>query len=112
MKRLLSCSIAFFLFCTSASTGRTFPFIVSTQWLSEHLNDNDIVVLQVSFSRKEYSYAHLPNATFLWINWLAPSTPDLSTEMPPVEAAQHILEQLGIDDRSKIVKVQRTSRIL
>jgi thiosulfate/3-mercaptopyruvate sulfurtransferase len=84
---------------------RALPYFVPTQWLADHLNDRDIVVLQTSFSRGEYNVGHLPGARFLWFNWLAPSTPDLSTEMPDLNDAQKVLEDLGVSNDSKIIIV-------
>ena len=95
---LLACS-------TSALSERMLPHIVSTQWLSEQSTDRDIVVLQVGFSRNEFKLGHIPGSRFLWFNWLAPSTPDLNSEMPSVADATMILEDLGITRRSKIVLV-------
>ncbi|HEY5614948.1 MAG TPA: rhodanese-like domain-containing protein, partial [Bacteroidota bacterium] len=83
--------------------GRTVPFFVSTQWLADNMKDPDIVVLHVSFGRREYDAGHIPGARFLWYNWLAESTPDLSTEMPAAEKVDTVLENFGITDRSKIV---------
>jgi thiosulfate/3-mercaptopyruvate sulfurtransferase len=90
---------------------RALPYFVSTQWLADHLNDKDLVVLQTSFSRGEYNAGHLPGARFLWFNWLAPSTPDLSTEMPALNDAQKVLEDLGISNDSRIVLVFRRNYI-
>jgi thiosulfate/3-mercaptopyruvate sulfurtransferase len=90
---------------TLNATERTLPYFVSTQWLADHLNDKDLVVLQTSFSRPEYNAGHLPGARFLWFNWLAPTTPDLSTEMPALDDAQKVLEDLGISNDSKIIIV-------
>jgi thiosulfate/3-mercaptopyruvate sulfurtransferase len=90
---------------------RALPYFVSTQWLADHLKDNDLVVLQTSFSRGEYNAGHLPGARFLWFNWLAPSTPDLSTEMPALDDAQEVLEDLGISNDSRIVLVFRRNYI-
>lgn len=84
---------------------RTVPYFVSTQWLADHLNDKDVVVLQVGFSRNEFKHGHIPNARFLWFNSLAPSNPDLSTEMPAVDEAKNVLESLGINVDSKIILV-------
>ena len=84
---------------------RPIPYFVSTQWLNDHLKDKDLVLLQVAFSRSEYSFAHLPGARFLWFESLAPSNPELSTEMPAVDQAKPVLEGLGITPNSKIVLV-------
>jgi len=89
MKRVIFAAAAVLLgSLTLNATERGIPYFVSTQWLADHLKDNDLVVVQISFNRGEYNAEHLPGARFLWFNWLAPSTPDLSTEMPaPVRSA-------------------------
>lgn len=84
---------------------RPIPYTVSTQWLAEHLQDKDLVILQTGFSRNEFAYAHIPNARFLWFYALAPVTPDLNTEMPAPKEAVKALAELGITDRSRIVLV-------
>ncbi|MFA5834241.1 MAG: rhodanese-like domain-containing protein [Bacteroidota bacterium] len=104
MRTLFSFMIVVVVF-SSASAERSIPPFVSTQWLSDHLNDKDLVVLQVGFSRNEYKYAHLPTARFVWFNSLAVSNPDLNTEMPTLEEGKKALEELGIASDSKIVVV-------
>jgi len=81
------------------------PVFVTTQWLANHLQDPDLVVLHVSFNRAEYRVGHVPGARFLWYDWLAISTPDNSTEMPPVAQADTVLEQLGVSNSSRLVLV-------
>ncbi|MCI0707711.1 MAG: hypothetical protein L0Y80_09545 [Ignavibacteriae bacterium] len=82
---------------------RTMPIFVSTQWLADHLNDPDVVVLHVSFSRKDYLVGHIPGSRFLWYSWLAESTPDLNAEMASPEKADTLLEGLGVTNDSRIV---------
>ena len=106
MKRLIFVTAAIVLSSlTLNATERVIPYFVSTQWLADHSKDSDLVVVQTSFNRGEYNAEHLPGARFLWFNWLAPSTPDLSTEMPALNDAQKVLEDLGISNNSKIVIV-------
>lgn len=105
MKRFLLFALSFFLIIPMAFAERSIPYVVSTQWLSEHMNDKDLVILQTGFSRNEYKYGHVPNARFLWFNALAPSNPDLSTEMPSPEEGKKVLEDLGIAKNSRIVLV-------
>ncbi len=111
MNRILICVVSVFSLCLPVSAERTLPFFVSTQWLSEHLNDKEIVILQVGFSRNDYKYGHVPNARFLWFNSLAPSNPDLSTEMPGLDEGKKVLEELGITGNSKIVVVFTGSNV-
>lgn len=111
MKMIFLYSIIFFLLNHSALAERSLPYFVSTQWLSEHINDKEIVILQIGFSRNDYKYGHVPNARFLWFNSLAPSNPDLSTEMPSVDDGKKVLEELGIAKNSKIVVVFTGSNV-
>jgi thiosulfate/3-mercaptopyruvate sulfurtransferase len=105
MRSLLIVCALFLVVSTAVSQKRTIPLIVSSAWLSEHLSDPDLVVLQVAFSRAEYKARHIPGSRFLWFNGMAISTPDLSTEMPTAEQADTLLEGLGITPRSNIVFV-------
>ena len=77
--------------------------VVSSQWLADHLNDPNVVVLHLAFSRREYTSGHIPGARFLWFNDLAPSNPDLSTELPSVAKLDSLFESLGVSDNSRIV---------
>lgn len=104
-KMLLNSFLFICLSLSSAAGERTIPMVVSSQWLADHMKDNDIVILQVGFSRKEFAFAHLPTARFVWFNSLAVSNPDLNTEMPSIEEGMKVLEELGIEQRSKIVVV-------
>ncbi len=92
--------IAFF---SSVGIAQPQPAFVTADWLSGHLRDSNVVVLHVSFSRPEYRLGHIPGARFLWYEWLAVSTPDASTEMPPPAQADTVLEGLGISERSNVV---------
>jgi|SRR5687768_3171383 len=77
--------------------------VVSTQWLAEHLNDPSVVVLHLANIRRDYTAGHVPGARFLWVNDIAPGTPDLSTELPPVAKLDSLMESLGVSDNSRVV---------
>jgi thiosulfate/3-mercaptopyruvate sulfurtransferase len=77
--------------------------LVSTQWLSEHLNDPSVVVIHLAGARRDYTAGHIPGARFLWINDIAPSTPDLNTELPKLATLDSLLESLGVSDDSRVV---------
>ena len=77
--------------------------IVSTQWLAEHLNDPNVVVLHLASIRRDYTAGHIPGARFLWFNDVAPSTPDLNTELPSVAHLDSLFESLGVSDNSQVV---------
>jgi thiosulfate/3-mercaptopyruvate sulfurtransferase len=77
--------------------------VVSAQWLSEHLNDPTVVVLHLASIRRDYSTGHIPGARFLWFNDVAPSNPDLNTELPSVAKLDSLFESLGVSDNSRVV---------
>ena len=77
--------------------------VVSTAWLAEHLNDPTVVVLHLANARRDYTAGHIPGARFLWLNDIAPSTPDLNTELPSVAQLDSVLEMLGVSDNSRVV---------
>ncbi len=87
----------------SAQAARLDAPIVSPQWLSEHLNDPDIVVLHLANIRRDYTSGHIPGARFLWFNDVAPSNPDLNTELPSVAQLKSLFESLGVSDNSRVI---------
>lgn len=79
------------------------PIVVPPAWLAAHLQDPDLVLLQVSSLRDDYTREHIPGARFLWPSWLTVSTPDLGFEMPPVDSLATVLRRLGVANDSRIV---------
>jgi thiosulfate/3-mercaptopyruvate sulfurtransferase len=77
--------------------------VVQVDWLRQHLGDPDIVVLHLAQTRREYLTEHIPGARFVWFGAVAPSNPDLSTELPTVAQLDSVLESVGVGDRSRIV---------
>ena len=85
------------------AAGSATPLVVTPAWLAERLNDPSLVVLQVAAVRDDYARGHIPGARFVWLNWLAESSPERSFEMPPVKALEDRLEQLGVSNGSQVV---------
>ncbi len=89
--------------------------VVSAAWLAEHLNDRNLVVLQVG--RKDtYAAGHIPGARLVDFDggalavpmdhsMNAPMTGQLMLEMLPAHALRDQLVALGISDNSRIVVV-------
>ena len=77
--------------------------VVQADWLKQHLGDSDVVVLHLAQTRREYTTEHIPGARFVWLGDIAPSNPDLSTELPSVAKLDSVLESVGVGDRSRIV---------
>lgn len=91
------------LMVPGVSQGQTGSVFVTPRWVADRLNDPDLVILHVAFNRREYQMEHIPGARFLWYSWLAPSTPDEGTVMPPIADADTLFEGFGITERSMIV---------
>lgn len=77
--------------------------MVSIDWLSQHLNDPGLVVVQIANNRRDYTSGHIAGARMLWFGAIATSNPDLTSELPPVPVLDSIVESLGISDNSKVV---------
>ena len=82
--------------------------LVSTQWLADNLNDPSVVVLHLAGMRRDYTNGHIPGARFVWFNDVAPSNPDLNTELPSVAKLDSLFESLGVSDNSRIVVYGQT----
>src|SRR5947209_18796629 len=78
-------------------------FIVSTEWLGEHVKDDSLVLLQVG-ERKEYDAEHIPGALFIQLSDIStPRGQGLILELPAVDQLKASFERLGITDKSRIV---------
>jgi thiosulfate/3-mercaptopyruvate sulfurtransferase len=85
--------------------------LVSTEWLVEHLNDRDIVIVDGSWylpamnrdGFKEYQAAHIPGAVYFDIDEISDHGSGLPHMLPPPEAFALHMRRLGIGDGAKIV---------
>ena len=79
--------------------------LVSPDWLAQHLQDPDLVLLHVG-PRAEYDSGHIRGARFLEYQELAVtdrSTSGLTLQMLPADELRRRLAALGISTRSRIV---------
>jgi thiosulfate/3-mercaptopyruvate sulfurtransferase len=95
----------------TSDTATPSRWLVSTQWLADHLNSPDIVVVDASFylatmkrdARAEYLAAHIPGAVFFNIDEISDHTSDLPHMLPRPEAFSSAMRALGIGDGETIV---------
>jgi thiosulfate/3-mercaptopyruvate sulfurtransferase len=90
-------------FALTGASGQDSQLLVTPQWVNDHLNDPDLVLLQVTFLQFEYDKEHIAGARYLWPGWLAPDSPFGSYNCPDPREATRILRQLGVSRNSKIV---------
>ena len=92
----------------TASTGWAAPrpqsLVISTEQLSQRLDERDLVILQVGDSAG-YAAGHIPGAQLVSLAELAaPASPEaLNLQMPDPEALRLKLQALGVTPRSRIV---------
>lgn len=77
--------------------------LTSTQWLADHLNDPNLVVLHVAETRSDYEHGHIPGARFLAFEDFMVGHVGLMDELPPAEQLKKVFEKLGVGDDTHVV---------
>lgn len=103
MKHLLLFSLLLLQLGLRAQMPEQQPILVSPQWVHDHLNDPNLVVLQVNFLQLDYEKEHIAGARFLWPEWLAPNSPAGNYNVPDKKQTTALLQRLGISKNSKVV---------
>jgi thiosulfate/3-mercaptopyruvate sulfurtransferase len=96
---------------TSSHALPSSPWLVTTQWLADHIAAPDVVVVDASYylpamkrnARQEYLEAHIPGAVFFDIDAIADKTSPLPHMLPTPEAFSSAMRDLGIGDGQTIV---------
>jgi thiosulfate/3-mercaptopyruvate sulfurtransferase len=86
-------------------------WLVSAQWLAQHLSDPDLVVVDGSWylpamnrdGMAEYLAGHIPGAVFFDIDEISDHSSPLPHMLPPADAFRLHMTRLGIGDGMKIV---------
>lgn len=93
--------------------------VVSAQWLRSHLNELNLVVLDLSMPGMDsidfYKAGHVPGSRSLDFRSLFSSgkpgalgASELTMELLPADSLKHVFEALGVSDRSTIVLYSQT----
>jgi thiosulfate/3-mercaptopyruvate sulfurtransferase len=101
MKKLLTTLLVALTLYSQAQSEK--PILVSAPWLKDHLQDPDLVLLQVTFLKLDYDREHIEGARYLWPEWLAPNSPEGSYNSPDIEKATELLRSYGVNEKSHIV---------
>lgn len=80
-----------------------FPLVVSGEWMAKHLNDPRQAIVHAAASRAEYDAGHVPGARVLLFSSYAPSLGGLSSQMPPAETLDSLVESVGISDGDRVI---------
>lgn len=100
MKKLFVFALTFINLVTLFSQ---VPILVTPKWVDEHKSDAGVRIVHVDFLKLNYSNEHIPNAVFLWPDWLAPDSPERSMNAPEIKSATDIIQSLGISNSSHVV---------
>jgi thiosulfate/3-mercaptopyruvate sulfurtransferase len=69
---------------------------VTPEWLEEHVNHEDLIVVDVSFLKEDYEKEHIPNSVYVdWRRDLADQREDKYYRVPPKEAFQEVMSRIG-----------------
>lgn len=100
-KFLTTALLAFMpLFLSAQSFESTF---VSSDWLYDHLEDENLVIFHVE-TKENYDSAHIPRAQFIRMREYVTSTTDsIYTEMPSTIYLDSMLRARGVSNDSKII---------
>ncbi|GIW53228.1 MAG: sulfurtransferase [Gemmatimonadales bacterium] len=71
-------------------------FLVSTQWLAQHLRDPSVVVIHVGRDSASYKAGHIPGARLLLLSSILIQPPNLPNELPPVPDLVRAFEAAGV----------------
>ncbi len=77
--------------------------LVSTAWLGQHLNDSNVVILQVSRDHTAYDAGHIPGARFLALSDIVVTRDGILNELPPAASLKSVFERLGVSDDSRVI---------
>lgn len=85
--------------------------LVSTQWLAQHLDDDDLVVLDASYHLEdtgrdpwaEYLAGHIPGARFVGFGTISNPNSPLDNTVPTASGFDARMGELGVSNASRIV---------
>lgn len=76
--------------------------LVSTEWLAQHLNDPNVIVVHVGGSKADYDSGHIPGARWLDIGTIVRNEPP-GSELPTNENIGKAFTDLGIGDKARVI---------
>jgi len=85
--------------------------LVSTEWLQEHLEDPQFVVLHAG-TREGYDSLHIPGARLILPGDFVVSDGELRNELPAIDSVVNLLSKAGINQDSRIVLCYESERLL
>lgn len=79
------------------------PVLVSTEWLAEHLDDDNLVILNVHMAHTGMPTEYIPGARFVDYHELEDTVNDIPIELPPVEHLVEVFQAAGVSNDKHVV---------
>jgi thiosulfate/3-mercaptopyruvate sulfurtransferase len=98
-------STAFVLFFLMGASvlAQDSPILISAQWVKDHQSDPKVVLVQVNSLKLDYDAEHIAGARYLWPGALAPDSPLGAMNLPDLNSAKEVIENLGISNDSHVI---------
>lgn len=77
--------------------------LVTTEWLAGHLDDPNVIVLQIAADKKTFDAGHVPGARFVPAHELAIARAGRGNELPPVGDLVALFTRAGIGNSGRVV---------
>jgi thiosulfate/3-mercaptopyruvate sulfurtransferase len=103
MKLQLCGSLFLFSLAATAAPALRSDMLVSTAWLSQHLNDPKVVVLHVSRDRTAYDAGHIPGARFVALSDIVVTREGILNELPAAASLKSLFEKAGVSDDTRVI---------
>jgi thiosulfate/3-mercaptopyruvate sulfurtransferase len=95
----------------SPASPKRVSMLVTTDWLSKHLSDPSLVLLQIG-EKSDFEKGHIPGAQFLEYDSIStPHGQGLMLELPPVGQLVSVFENLGVSNTSHVILYFGTDRV-
>jgi thiosulfate/3-mercaptopyruvate sulfurtransferase len=88
---------------SAPANGVRSDMVVSTQWLSQHLKDPNVVILHLADNILDYKRGHIPGARFLSMKKITTESGAINTELPSVEDLQKTFSEVGVGDNTRVI---------
>ena len=78
-------------------------FLVETDWLTQHLTDRNLRIVDMRNNPEEYASGHIPGAVYLAMNQTRMALKEPGFILPPDYEIEETLGQLGITPETMVV---------
>ncbi|HRH40216.1 MAG TPA: sulfurtransferase [Pyrinomonadaceae bacterium] len=92
------------VFYTTKAQTKNAPMTVSVEWLSQHLNDSNLILLHIG-DKAEFDKGHIAGAQYISLRDISISRDNgkINTELPPDEDLKKAFEKFGVINNSRII---------